>query len=508
MKIQLNQIFEGKDWSKYTHKNHLINAFAHDPIQIANKLEQITKVDLGEDFVSMVMGYGTHYLDSNKDVMQWFLENAIEENYELIGAYTDAAMTSAVASGTNYCKQGSSVYLVYENDPFSTTEHLEGEKPDLYTLRVNGNGVNVGGNRFRYEVTLVNANRVADGIPGDELLPGTRWSSAGGSIPDDRSYEGFDISFKTNGMLETRLGRFRMQHSVGRAKDIKPLSFFVTNRKTGKPVEVWMSNIEYEFYRKARWSTASLIVNGKTSVKEDGTIVLVDKNGEGITTGSGFKEQWSATNFHLWSVRPSLDRLVEIAMSVSVGKIPLNQRRYIVKAGEWGLMELGKMVQRTLGSSAYTSLSHLGDTTGRAYKWGVDKNDPNSLYAKLGQFMGVATINGIEFWFMIDPSKDDPRRNKTRHPLGGLASSYEYDIFLKDAKEIMQVVRRKGERPEFYVEEGPRGWFSGGVDFKNPARISSAVEGATIHYIEPGVGGVVWQPLNVVRYYPTQTWSY
>ena len=149
---------------------------------------------------------------------------------------------------------------------------------------------------------------------------------------------------------------------------------------------------------------------------------------------------------------------------------------------------------------------YLKDTTGRAYKWGGLNG--NEIDLKLGQFMGVATINGIEFMFMVDPSKDERGRNKLMHPLGGPVSSYEYDIFLKDHFANMQIVRRKGETPKFYVEEGPLGFFNNaGNSFKNPQMISSAVEGAVIHYIEPGVGSVCWDPTKVVRYYPTLTYN-
>ena len=85
--------------------------------------------------------------------------------------------------------------------------------------------------------------------------------------------------------------------------------------------------------------------------------------------------------------------------------------------------------------------------------------------------MGIATINGIEFSFVIDPSKDDLKRNKIYHPLGGPASSYEYDIMgfgNKDEKSNMQIVRRKGQTPIWGVEEGMRGFYKEKGTFMSP----------------------------------------
>lgn len=501
-KIYLNQIKEGTTWNGYTHKNHLIGSGAFDPIQVVQKLEQITQVDLQEDFISSVMRHGIEYLEPDKDLCRWYIESAAPKNYELLGCWTDEGMTSAVSSGTNYCINATPVFMLFEGKPFSATEHITGMQPDLYTLRVADSPRNVGGNRYLYRVQLVNGARAYTGIPGDQILAGTRWSSEGGSIPDDRSDRGFDIGFKTNGMLQVGLGRFRMEHHISsRVKDLRPLEFMVAGN-SGKVFKSWLYNIEYEFYRKARLATAQLLMFGQTSVKSDGQTILIDQNGEAITTGMGFKPQWAPSGLYTWSQQPDLDELTEIALSVSVGKVPQNQRRYFIKGGEWGLMELSRMVQRQLGVGAYQAFPYLQDTTGRAFKWGAG-NDDNGLNVKLGQFMGVATINGIQFTFVIDPYKDDISRNKMYHPKGGFVSSYEYDIFMKDSTELMKIVRRKGEAPEYKVIDGIKGFYPGGSGFMSATQASSAVEGSVIHYIEPGIGAKVSDPTKIVRYYPT-----
>jgi hypothetical protein len=69
-------------------------------------------------------------------------------------------------------------------------------------------------------------------------------------------------------------------------------------------------------------------------------------------------------------------------------------------------------------------------------------------------------------------------------------------------KENMKILRREGESPIWGVLEGMRGWNKSNTSFTNPKALATAVDASTIHYFEPGVGAVVYDPTLVVRYYP------
>lgn len=505
MALRENGLFKGKSWNGFTDKNHLIAAYDLDPVQINNKLEQIMEVNLGENFVSMIMKHGIEYIPKEKDIYRWSLENNFVDNYQLLGAYEDSAMSRLVGTTPGY-RAGANrteFYMLFANKPFSATEMIVGMKPDLYRLWITDEPRNVGGERYLYKLQL-NASDEISHVPVAELYANSLWSADGGLVPDQMSYKGLDINFKSHGQIENRLSQFRMEHKIpGNLMDVAPMGFFIKGAN-GKQRQLWIHQVEYEFLQKARYITASIIMNGKSNVWADGSIGNIDKNGFSATTGSGFKEQWASSNLYTWTNKPDLDFLREIALDAVVGKILPGNRKMIIKAGEYGLTALSTMVTEKFGANAWTS-GYMNDGTGRAFSW-----SGNEVMVKTGQVMGVALINGIEFSFVIDPSKDDKRRNKLYHPLGGLASSYEYEIMgfgATDENANMKIVRREGELPYWGVEEGIRGFKPAGRSFNQPKQLSSAVDASTIHFADFGIGAKVLDPTKIIRYYPEITYS-
>lgn len=505
--VRANQLFEGKSWHGFTDKNHLINAYDYNPTHLIDRLEKVLDVNLGENFVSMIQQHGVHYIPKGKDFYDWNLENTHEENYALIDAYEDAARSRVVGTtpGIRIGANRSEFYMVFEGKPFTVNEIIVGMKPDLYRIWLTDDPKNIGGDRWMCKAQLITNSEDAF-LPIAELAANTRWSSDGGLSPDQMSTTGFDIDFRSHSKLTNNLTQFRMKHQIpGNMFDIKPLYFHVKD-KGGKTRKLWLSNVEYEYLKKARWATASLVMHGHSNVWDDGTIGNIDKNGFTATTGAGFKEQWSPSNKHVWNTTPDMDFLNEIALDAVVGKIKYGDRKMIIKAGEYGLSRLSDMVMNKYGANAWTATRPwMGDSTGRAFEWAN-----NEIKVKAGQVMGIATIMGIEYSFVIDPSKDDLKRNKIMHPLGGPASSYEYDIMgfgSKDEKSNMQIVRREDESPIWAVEEGIRGFLKKNGSFNDPKQISTAVDASTIHYVEPGIGAIVWDPTKIIRYYPDLTQS-
>jgi len=500
-----NQLFQGTSWHGFTPKNHLINAFDFNEVAIMDKVAQIHKVNGDNTFVDMVMNRGIEYIDPGKTEFQWYLDDARDTFYYVEAAWEDRAGTVALGT-TDGFKPGvnrTKFYLDFKGKVFNITETIAGERPDVYRLRVDDNPINVGGDIWRMEVSLQSARNSTDYIPVEEVTSGTRWSCESGLVAEAMSQEGVDIDFKTKSKLNGYLSSFRVQHTIaGNMTNIRPMGFYIKGTD-GKNKKLWLSNVEYEFLRKIKKMTAALVMNGKSNVWDDGTVGTFDKkNGYEVRAGSGFKEQWSPSNKHTFNTEPDLDELTEIALDATVNEVGTSERVMVIKAGEYGLMELSRMVQRKLGSTAIQNLSYLQDSTGRAFKWGGNDIDVN-----LGQFKSVAVINGIKFIFMLDASKDDPARNKMEHPKGGLASSYEYDIMgfgNADEKSNMKIVRRKDENPIFGAKEGMRGFFSStGTSFGNPKSIASSLDGSTIHYFEPGIGAMVVNPDRVIQYHPS-----
>ena len=127
-----------------------------------------------------------------------------------------------------------------------------------------------------------------------------------------------------------------------------------------------------------------------------------------------------------------------------------------------------------------------------------------SVWQQFNGFNEVDVSNSEEET-CLQTSESTIKRNKLPHPKGGLASSYEFDIMGfggVDEKSNMQIVRRKGEAPIFASVEGIRGFNGSTGSFMNPKTIASPVDGAHIHYMDPGVGAVVWDPTKVIQYHP------
>lgn len=506
-KVFENEIFEGKNWSNYTSKNHLLAAYGGDPTYISDRVEKILDYNIGENFVSMVMKHGIYKIPANKDEFQWTLKNDHVRNYELIGAFEDRAMNRQIGTATQTpgYRAGANrteFYMLFEGNPFGPGEIIVGHLPDVYRIIVTDRGENISGDKWLYKVQLNSADQNFF-VPTDQLVEGLRWSSDGGVTTDELSDKGYGIEFESDSALASRLSMFRMEHTIpGNLVNYKPMGFYVKG-KNGKAQELWMSNVEYEFLKKARLSTASKIMYDQSNVSDDGSIANKDSNGNPMTTGAGFKQQWSISNKYTYNGLPDFDELREMALDTVAGKYDFSNREMVIKGGEWGLVALSDMVANKYGASAIQFPQWIDDGTGRAFDW-MD----NDVKVKTGQVYAVALVNGIKFKFVLDPSKDDVRRNKEISPYGGPWSSYEYDIMGfggKDENSNMQIVRREGEAPIWAVEEGIRGFYSGGKSFKGPKQVSSAVDGSTIHYFEPGVGAIVWDPTKIVRYYPEAT---
>ena len=162
-KVGYNQLYEGTSWHGYTDKNHLINAYAMDPVHIAERVEMLLDVNDGMNIVSKILGKGVYTIPAHKDKFQWRVQNSSIENYQLMGAYEDRNMTREIGGATQTpgYRPGANkteFYMLYKGKPFSNTEIIVGMKPDLYDIWI-VESIPVGGNRTLYKVQLASSTK-------------------------------------------------------------------------------------------------------------------------------------------------------------------------------------------------------------------------------------------------------------------------------------------------------------------------------------------------------------
>ena len=118
--------------------------------------------------------------------------------------------------------------------------------------------------------------------------------------------------------------------------------------------------------------------------------------------------------------------------------------------------------------------------------------------------MEYIAINGIKFKVMIDPMKDG-YPNTLTHPDGGLASSYEYDIFdvgTTNGEANIQKVSVKDEEEFFGYIGGLRDPFSPYNKRQEPRSMATPVDGYSVY--KGFIGGVmITNPKKTARILPT-----
>ena len=83
MLISPLQKYEPKDWTGLTTENHLGSLFAMEPQLVSSLIENIYKVNLGDDLISFMNQFPMEYIDDDRPY-EWFLQGADEKNIPLV----------------------------------------------------------------------------------------------------------------------------------------------------------------------------------------------------------------------------------------------------------------------------------------------------------------------------------------------------------------------------------------------------------------------------------------
>ena len=493
MKISKLVVSDPQYWGKLTREEHLGIMGMQEPQWISKVIDRVYEVTYGADnIVSFIDRLPVRYLDDDTP-FRWALQGAEERNYPLVKAtmspsVSAAQITDADLAGLNFGR----FYLWFGEDPFSVTSVIVGHHPDKYSLRVMRT-MEIGG-YYVYEVQLVTGdpNLFVDAA---ELAPSTLWSEDYGLVEQTMSIRGNSVKHSSPFVLENEFSVIRKNYEVPgnmiRKGKNPPMIFKYSS--DGKTVhQAWISKLEWDFLTQFRRDKARLLMYGKSTRTPDGGYSMKGESNNVIKAGYGLTEQMSMGNT-VYCNDFSLDFLTDIALSISVGKIPEDKRKLMISTGEYGAYQLHKALAQRAAEINWLQSSHNFKVEG------------GKMVLDEGQLVKYRFINGIEFTLTIDPMKDDPVRNKILHPKGGLASSYIYDIFnfgTTKGNPNIQRVAVKGDEEIYRYIGGLRDPYTNYNNTSTPISASSMVDGFVVmKWFQGGIQ--LNNPLAVVRVIPT-----
>ena len=466
MLISPLQKYTPKDWSGLTTENHMGALFQQEPQLVSNVIENIFSVNLGDDLLSFINRFPTEYIDDDRPY-EWLLQGSDEKNIPLLDYWKD---TTAAAKPTSPGVGHSRFVMVFPERLFAPTDVIVGDRPDLYSLRIVAETMAGTTQMCTVELVTGDANLF---IPAEELTSSTRWSKDYSLVEQTLSKRGGSTSHTSPFRMQNILSMIRKEYKVPgnmiRKGANKPLAFSWKD-ESGKVQTQWIKKLDWDFMVQFRKETARLLAYGRSNKSDSGTYGNRGDSGYEIRSGAGLYEQIAPANIFYYNTF-SLDWLTEVAMGLSVGKLPEDSRNLVLSTGEYGMYQFHKAAEAK--SSSWTP-NFSQDR--------ISISGNKMTYS--GQFLEYRTVNGITFTLMHDPMKDDPIRNKLYHPDGGLAESYKMDILdfgTANGEANIKKVAIKGDEEIFKYIPGMRDPYSPYNKTTSPTMASTSVDGYEVH---------------------------
>lgn len=477
-KISALQIVDPKHWSGLTRESHLGWLGMQEPEIISKTMYKLYELNIGADnFVSFMNQLPTEYI--NDDVVyRWFLQGSDERSIPLIKATTDVLGATLVTDAAQAGLNRGIFYMWFPERYFEATSHIVGEKPEVYQLRVLEDPVQFG-NAWRYKVQLF-TNDDTLWVLASDLGANTMWSELFGMVEQELSKRGTGVHHSAPYQLENVLSMIRKNYDVpgnmiSKGKN-KPLAFAFIDQN-GKTQTRWIDKLGWDFYVQFERDKARLLAYGKSNKLTDGSFGHYGESGNSIRSGYGMYEQMEYGNILTYNTF-SLDMLTDFAMDMSYGKIPEDKREFIISTGEYGAYQFHKDAVSKANAITYLNANFN------------IKQEGGKLTLDEGQFLNYVGVNGIKFKLTIDPMKDG-YPNTLKHPDGGLASSYVYDIFdvgTTNGAANISKVSVKDEEEFFGYIPGLRDPYSPYNNRTEPRMMATSVDGYSV--FKGFIGGV------------------
>lgn len=464
-----------------TKENHLYGLFRTNP----QKASEVMTVLMSSMHLPTLDTYLSRevpvreYEDDSR--LHWDIVTSSRRNIPLVEArrYDGTKVTSG---GANVGVGFEPFYLVFPTDWFALGEVLWGNYNETYPVIVKEEGRAEGTNTV-YLVEPFGAQG-GIGIPAERLLAGERFSWAYAPIEDNFSRKVGDVRFSTPVSMSAEWQHVRLQHKIG-GKEIGkrlaaniPISREVNGQMKTAMATRWMLAVTWKI--EETWSEYknNSLDRGVSTIMENGEVSNFGLSGLPNRQGAGFRQLKAMGNTQYYT-KFRIGLIDDALLAMSAGKLGFNKRKFVVRTGERGAIQLSKAAKQEMSGwmPLYGGTSNVPYVTKNATDYA-----PNGVAVADFQVTKWIAANGVEVTVMIDSSKDDLQTNKIMHPLGGPAESYSYDICYASDEEQPNVQKCviKGQPELRGYQWGPfANPFTG--DFNN-AYASFDEDAAVVHY--------------------------
>ena len=432
-KISPLQMTDASSWKGLTTENHLGAIWRQDPQRGSDMITRIQATNFGNNIDTLLSKFPTKEFENDTDFV-WELSSKAVNNLPIVEARINGvAVTPADQPGKNY----TTFELVFGKNWFSDTQRIVGEKNEIYPVLIVGEPVQEGTNWvYTCRMDTGDAN---DFIPYEEVVAGKKFSGEYAPVERTMSSKGRDINFKSNITMRNSFSQIRIQKKTPGNMKQRNMATAIQDARSGKIFKMWQQYESFIFDNEFRQDINRLLMFGTSNRSADGSYKIKGASGYEVVEGSGIRQQMESSNSSFYTnftIQDLSDRLLDL----SEGKIPTDQREFVMRTGERGanqfhlaLENFTQLFTPLRNETRMFSVSQSGIKMGLGYG---------------GQFIEYMGPNGIKVNLSIDSMYDDRDRNKLLLATGGVAESYRYDIFdigTTDGEPNIQKVGVKGQ---------------------------------------------------------------
>lgn len=417
-------------WKGLTSENHLGRAFQMAPQKATNTMVQILALDRGRSLETFLSQFPVKEFENDNEYT-WDVVASSRRNIPLVEARNENGEVINEQTQGNVGVNTAPFYLVFPEDWFADGEVIFGHLNEKYPLRIL-NEPQLEGTNAVYKVELMGG--ITTGMPVERLLPGERFSVSFAPVEKALSRQVGDVRFATPTSMRNEFSKVRMHHKVeGTTMLNKKLvvGIPVVSRENGaqptsKIMNMWMHYVDYEVEMQFSDYKNGVLAFGTSNRNISGEYLNIGKSGRIIQMGSGIFEQMEAANviyYNSYGAQFPLPVLEDAIYELCETKIGFKDRKIVLTTGNRGAVQFHKAIlNQVSGWQAF-------HTDGNPAIIQKVKSDLHSNALSVGfQFVEYKAPNGVVISLNVDPLYDDAVTHKIKHPNGGVAMSYRYDI--------------------------------------------------------------------------------